>query len=138
MASGRTIKVDRVGVVNSNGESGVAVAIRGVSREEPIGRWIAWSAKIALDYVVECRSEVEDNAEKQNDVRLTSFGERIKCKVERTYVSPGDAVIVLGEKLLLDFPTWTSMDFAEARPAAAIKARVVERSMVYRACKAIL
>ena len=46
--------------------------------------------------------------------------------------------MVLGEKLLLDLPTWTSMDFADARPAAAIKARVVERSIVYRACKALL
>jgi len=83
VASGRAIKVDRVGVVNSNGESGVAVAIRGVSREEPIGRWIAWSAKIALDYVVECRSEVEDNAEKQNDVRINSFGEITRLKLEK-------------------------------------------------------
>ena len=59
-------------------------------------------------------------------------------QIGETYVSPGDAVIVLGEKLLLDLPTWTSIDFADARPAAAIKARVVERSMVYRACRALL
>ena len=66
MASGRAIKVDRIGVVDRNGESSVAVAIRGVSREETIGRWIAWTAEVALNYVVECRSEVEDDAEKQN------------------------------------------------------------------------